>query len=117
MTTVYPWTATHLILNWAAWRATSLGMYHSHVLLLVQGEDVSMGIWLSAVKPNYIDVCALILVVYYRRFCFVLSAWYAETCHLLFVCMFVGHAVNDINKVWQQISHTRVVRTGQNLTR
>jgi len=26
------------------------------VLLCVKGEDVSMGIWLSAVKPNYIDV-------------------------------------------------------------
>ena len=26
------------------------------MLFCVKGEDVSMGIWLSAVKPNYIDV-------------------------------------------------------------
>jgi len=37
------------------------------------------------------------------------------SCHLLFCCMFVDHAVNKINQVWQQISCTQVVRTGQNL--
>jgi len=30
-------------------------------------------------------------------------------------CLFVGHAVNEINYVWQQISRTQLVRMGGNL--
>jgi len=30
-----------------------------------------MGIWLSAVKPTYIDVCALILAMCYGHCCFI----------------------------------------------
>jgi len=44
---------------------------------------------------------------------------YAEACHLLFflfVCIFVGHAVNEINEVLQQICHAQVVIMGQNVT-
>ena len=41
------------------WCAIKKLLTHSYMcgLCLIQGEDVSMGIWLSAVKPNYVDVC------------------------------------------------------------
>jgi len=37
-------------------------------------------------------------------------------CFFLFVCIFVGHAVNEINEVLQQICHAQVVIMGQNVT-
>jgi len=40
------------------------------------------------------------------------GAWYVETRRLL---LFVSHAVNEIDEIWQQISLTWVVRPGRNL--
>jgi len=49
-----------------------------------------------------------------RHDVFIVAALYA-TCRLMFVCLFVGHFANEMTEVWQQISCTKVVRTGQNL--
>ena len=38
--------------------------------------------------------------------------------YCLCVCVFcVGHAMNDIDELWQQVSRRDVVRTGRNLAR
>jgi len=42
------------------------------------------------------------------------AAWYAETYRLVFVCVW-GHTINEIDELWQQISHSGVFGTGQNL--
>lgn len=46
---------------------------------------------------------------------FFVAAWYAQACRLLYVCMFVGHTVNEISEIWQQISRTLGVRTRPHL--
>jgi len=48
----------------------------------------------------------------------IVVAWYAKTCRLLFslyvfVCMFVGHAVNEISEVWQQLYTPWAVKRSQ----
>jgi len=48
----------------------------------------------------------------------IVAAWFAETCRSLFlspVHRSIGHAFNEINEVWQQVSRRQVVRSGRNV--
>jgi len=53
----------------------------------------------------------------------IVATWHAETscrpllfaCARVCVCVCVGHAVNEIDELWQQTSRRRSFRTGRNL--
>jgi len=61
---------------------------------------------------NHVNSCNGLAMTTAPCVTLIVAEWYAQTYRMWF---FVGHAVNKIDEICQQLSRRRVVRTGQNL--